>query len=239
MKPTILSLIILILISCNHSNQTKKTINSDFVETSKDTVLVKVENKIVNSYDIGFYSKSYTYFWVVDQDTLDFKIGLTEYVTDSSVHLRAFHRNPILFTTVLEKMIECVPMIQQNFEMNNLGSLYFKAPIFYLDLTTKLSEDYKSQFGQKNIKYEQLNKFLMGSWLEQKVSIFLDQFDKSTKRYGIEKFHLLDKQYYIEYIPNSDLNEYPDFSIHGMGISVSINEQKKPVPNNGEHEEPL
>jgi hypothetical protein len=31
-------------------------------------------------------------------------------------------------------------------------------------------------------------------------------------------------EYYGEYIPNSDFNEYPEFSINGMGISVIINE---------------
>ena len=62
------------------------------------------------------------------------------------------------------------------------------------------------------------------SFLEEQIGVFLDQFGKTTISYGIEKFHLLDKEFYSISIPKTDLNEYPEFSIHGMGISVIINE---------------
>jgi hypothetical protein len=225
MKQIIPFIILLTLLSCNNSKQTKETNDSSTSEITKDTVLVEIENKIDKSYEIGFYSKSYTYCWIVGQDTLDLKIGVTEYVRDSSIQISAFSRQPILFNTVLNKINECLPVIQKNFELENLQSLYFPSPpIFYKDLTTELSKDYKSQFGEKNISYEQLNEFLMNSWIEERISKFLVQFGKTTRRYGIEKFHLLDKEYYGEYIPNSDFNEYPEFSINGMGISVIINE---------------
>lgn len=214
----------LILLSCNNSKQTEETKDSSTAEITQDTVLVKIENELNKSYEIGFYSKSYTYCWTVGQDTLDFKIGLTEYVSNSSVQLRIFNRQPILFSTAIDKVNECLPLIRENFELENLSSLQLEPPILYKDLTTELSQDYQYQFGHKNIGYDKLNEFLMNSWLEQKIEKFLDQFGKTTKRYRIEKFHLLDKEYYSEYMPNSDLNEYPEFSIHGMGISVIINE---------------
>ena len=223
MKSIILFIITLTILSCNNSRKKKVSNDSDTKEISIDTTLVKIENIIDKSYEVGFYSKSFTYCWVVNKDTLDFKIGLTEYVRDSSVQLRVFHRNPILFSKAIDKINDCLPTIKQNFDLDNLGSLHFESPIFYKDLTTELSMQYVNQFGQKNIKYEQLNEFLMNSWLERKVDIFLNQFDKTIKRYGIEKFHLLDKENYSEYIRNSELNDYPSFSIHGMGISVIIN----------------
>ena len=211
--------------SCNNSEQKKEKTDSSTSESSQDTVLVKIENELNKSYEVGFYSKSYTYCWTIGQDTLDLKIGVTEYERDNSIQISAFNKKPILLATVLNKINECLPIIQEDFDTENLRSLYFpRPPIFYKDLTTKLSKDYESQFGQENISYKKLNEFLMNSWLEKQIGAFLDQFGKTTRRYGIEKFHLLDKEYYEEYIPNADLNEYPEFSIHGMGISVIIKE---------------
>lgn len=211
--------------SCNNSEQTKEKTDSSTTEITQDTVLVKIENELNKSYEIGFYSKSYTYCWTVGQDTLDLKIGVKEYVRDSSIQISAFNKNPVQFQRVMNMINECLPIIQEDFEVNKLSSLYFpKPPIFYKDLTTQLSKDYESQFGQENISYGKLNDFLMNSWLEEQIADFLAQFNKTTRRYGIEKFHLLGKEYYNEYIPNADLNEYPEFSIHGIGISVIINE---------------
>ncbi|RIH65089.1 hypothetical protein D1164_10910 [Mariniphaga sediminis] len=220
MKQIISFIITLVLLSCHNSNQSKESTDSETVKTAQDTVLVKIENKIDKSYEIGFYSKSYTYCWIVGQDTLDLGIGLTEYVRDSSVQLRVFNQKPTLFASTINRINQCLPLIKEDFDMDNLRSLYFEPPIFYKDLTTELSLDYINQFGQQNIKHEELNEFLMNSWLEQKISNFLDQFGKTTRRYEIEKFHLLEKQYYNEYIPDSVITEYPEFSIHGMGISV-------------------
>lgn len=81
---------------------------------------------------------------------------------------------------------------------------------------------YEKQFGKKRIKYQKLNKFLKNSWLEEKISSFLYQFGKSVKRYDIEKIHILKKKYYSNYISNTDLNDYPSFSVHGMGLSAMI-----------------
>jgi len=224
MKQIIILIITLTLVSCNNSKRTEESKDTDTVEVAQDTVIVKIKNKIDRSYGIGFYTKSYTYCWIKGNDTLDFKIGVTEHLKDSSVQINVFNQKPILFSTTLDKINEGLPLIRENFELENLSSIYFGPPILYKDLTTELSQNYKIKFDQKNISYEQLNEFLKESWLEQKIGNFLHQFNKTTKRYGIEKFQLLEKQYYNEYIPNSDLNEYPEFSIHGMGVSIIINE---------------
>jgi hypothetical protein len=226
MKKIIPFLIMLALLSCNNSQKTKENKESESVVITQDTVLVKIQNKIDKSYGVKLYSKSYTYCWVVGKDTLDFKIGVTESNRDSSTQISAFNKKPILLSTVLNKINESLPLIKEDFDTENLRSLYFQRPIiFYKDLTTRLSKDYESQFGQVNIDYKKLDKFLKNSWLEIQIGAFLDQFGKTTKRYGIEKFHLLDKKYYKKYIPDLDLNQYPMFSIHGMGgISVLLNE---------------
>ncbi|AHM59088.1 hypothetical protein D770_04105 [Flammeovirgaceae bacterium 311] len=224
MKTIILSILALALLSCNNSSQREDIISSDSGKSPIDTALVKIENKLDNSFEVGFYSKSFTYCWIADKDTLDFRIGITEHVRDSSVQLRIFHRNPILFSKALDKINESLPLIEHDFNLDKLDYLYFESPVFYKDMTTELSRSYENEFGKKNISYNQLNEYLMDSWLEKKVGAFLNQFNKSTRRYGIEKFHLLEKEYYGQYLPNSDLSDYPPFSIHGMGVSVIINE---------------
>ncbi|AHM59121.1 hypothetical protein D770_04270 [Flammeovirgaceae bacterium 311] len=224
MKTIILSILALALLSCNNSSQREDIISSDSGKSPIDTALVKIENKLEKSFEVGFYSKSFTYCWIADKDTLDFRIGITEHVRDSSVQLRIFHRNPILFSKALDKINESLPLIEHDFNLDKLDYLYFESPVFYKDMTTELSRSYENEFGEKSISYKQLNEFLLDSWLEKKVGAFLNQFNKSTRRYGIEKFHLLEKEYYGQYLPNSDLSDYPPFSIHGMGVSVIINE---------------
>jgi hypothetical protein len=121
MKPIIQFVIILTLLSCNNSEQTKEKTDSSTSEIIQDTVLVKIKNELNKSYEAGFYSKSYTYCWTVGQDSLDLKIGVTEYVNDSSVQLRIFNREPIQFTKAIDKVNECLPLIRENY--NTLISL--------------------------------------------------------------------------------------------------------------------
>lgn len=222
MKQLILLISTITLLSCNHSTQPKETNNSKTDNVATDTILVEIENDIDTPSKIGFYSKSYTYCWVIGKDTLDLKIGLEEYVRDSSVQIRVFNQHPILFTTVIDKINECLPLIRGNFELDNLRSLYFEPPIFYKDLTNELTQDYKNQVGQRDISTKQLDEFLKNSWLEEKIGSFLKQFDKTTRTYGIEKFHLLQNQHYNQYIQNVELSEYPEFSLNGIGISVIL-----------------
>jgi hypothetical protein len=193
MKTILAILISLILASCNGTTKTKDISESE--ENSIDTLLVKIENEIDKSYGIGFIEKSFTYCWVTEKDTLDFKVELREYA-DSSVLLRISHRNLILFLDALAKINDCLPLIQQDFNLGKLTSLYLEPPIFYKDMTSELSKSYKSQFGEKNINYLKLNAFLKDSWLDKRLEIFLKQFKKTTRRYSLEKFHLLNKENY-------------------------------------------
>ena len=210
--------------SCNNSRKPKDVDCIKNEHNHVDTLLIKIESKIDNSYEIDLYSRKVFYSWVSDKDTLDFSVGLTEYARDSTISIRFYHDEPILFSDALDKLNDCYLHMKEDFKMDRLNYLYLKPPIFYKDLNSELSKSYKSQFGTKNIKYQKLNEFLMESWLEERVSDFLKPYGKTTRRYGIEKFHLLEKDYYDEYIPDSDMNDYPSFSIHGMGLSIIINE---------------
>lgn len=224
MKTIIPVLVILILTSCNHSPKSKDNNKAKTEQKSADTIVVRIENEIDKSDELSFFSKSIKYCWVTDKDTLDFMIGVEEQAGDSSVSIRTIHYKPILFTKALDNINDCLPLIAQDFNLSKLNLLKFAPPIFYKDLINELSKSYQNQFGNKNVSFKETNKFLMNSWLEIKVGDFLQQFGKSTKRYGVEKFHLMEKEYYNAYIPNTNLDDYPSFTIHGRGISVILNE---------------
>ena len=194
----------------------------------QDTIVVKHKNVLNNPHDI--YSKSYFYYWLVGKDTLDFMLYATEYKDDSTFHLNVFHNNPILFAIVLERIKECLPLIKEDFDVSKFSSIYFKEPIYYLDLAKKLSSEYEQEFGQKNISYEKLNQFLLKSSLNLQLESFLSPLNKKVKRYGIEKFHLMEKEhyemhFYYKRVSDIDFTEYPEFTLCGIGVSIQLENQ--------------
>jgi hypothetical protein len=175
------------------------------------------------SFRSGLYSKSYSYYWLAGKDTLNLRLNVTEYKEDTTFLLRIYHRKPILFTAVLEKITECFPLIAEDFNPSKLTSLHFKEPVFYLDLAQTLSNEYEQEFGRKNISHEKLNQFLLQSSLTSQLNHFLNPLHKKVKDYGLEKFHIIDKEIYKEYLPNVDLTEYPEFTFNAhTGIVVKL-----------------
>jgi len=219
-----LKIILIISIGLASCIQTPKpnVQNVETAEHSPDTIIVKHENILNKSYEIGFYSKSFSYYWLAGKDTLDFTLKTTEYEKDSTIYISVHHTKPILFTSVLAKINECYPLIKEDFDISKLSSFYFKPPVYYPDLAKELSLEYEQQFGPKNISYDKLNQFLLHSNLNTQLDSFITPLGKKVQYYGIEKFHLLDKKYYNEYLPNTDLTEYPEFTIHGMGMYIQL-----------------
>lgn len=219
LKFTFLLAITFGFISCNQeaksSGQTEKA-------SGNDTITVKHKHDLNKAYEVGFLSKSYSYYWIDGKDTLDLVLRATEYQKDSTLHLVIHHKKPILFTTALAKINDCSALIKEDFYLSKLHSLYFEAPVFYFDLTKELSAEYEKQFGRKNVSYEKLNQFLLNSKLNKQLDDFANPLDKKTKRYGIEKFHLMEKKHFDTYLPNADLTDYPEFALHGMGLYVQL-----------------
>ena len=218
--------IILSFISCY---QDKKSLDrtDEKSKNNKDTIIVKNKNILDKSYEVDFYSKSFSYYWLVDKDTLDFAINVTEYQEDSTLQINISHKEPILFSTALKKINESFPLIKQDFNLSKLNSFYFRDPIYYFDLTKELSTEYEQQFGRKSISYEKLNQFLLNSKLNKQMDHIVNPLDKKVIRYGIEKFHLTEKKYIGDYLPNVDLTKYPEFIINGMGINVLLENKLK------------
>jgi hypothetical protein len=216
-------------------NQLTKLNNQTAVTNGKtDTIIVKHKNDLNKSYEVGFLSKSYSYYWLVGNDTLDFSVNAKEYEKDSTLHLSLYHKNPIFFSTALAKINECLPYIQQDFKLTKLNSFYFRDPIYYFDLVKQLSTEYEKQFGRKNISYEKRNNFLSKSILNKQLDNFVSPLNKKIKGYSIEKFHLIDKKYFGQYLPNVDLTEYPEFAINGMGLYIRL-ETKRQNEKNASH----
>lgn len=215
------TLILPSLVSLTSCAQDKKT-NQEKVRFVRDTIVVKQRNVLNKSYEVGFYSKSYTYNWISGTDTLDFVISATEHEKDSTLHLDIYHDKPILFTAVLSNINECFPLIKEDFDITKFSSLYFKSPINYLDLAKELSSEYEQKFGRKSISYESLNQFLLKSALNTQLENFLIPFNKGVKGYSIEKFQIMEKKYYSSYFSDVDFAEYPEFTIDGMGVYVHL-----------------
>lgn len=93
-------------ISCNQ--QTKSNNQTALTNDKTDTIIVKHKNDLNKSYEVGFLSKSYSYYWLVGNDTLDFSVNAREYEKDSTLHLSIYHKKPIIFSTALTKINECL-----------------------------------------------------------------------------------------------------------------------------------
>jgi len=224
----ILSIFAIITSSCRQSSEKKQAAMTSDTLVTQDTILVK-QRKVLNesSWD-NIYSKSYSYYWLVVKDTLDFIVKVTEYKSDSTLNINFHNSVPILFSVALKRLNECLPLIKEDFDVSKFRSIYFNEPIYYLDLAKKLSSEYEQEFGQKNISYEKLNQFLLKSSLNLQLESFLNPLNKKVKRYGIEKFHLMEKKhyemhfYYNAHMSNIDFTEYPEFTIHGGGVEVQL-----------------
>lgn len=217
---SLLSVVVIILISC--IQETKSNIQTEKAFDNIDTLIVKHKQELNRSYEVGFYSKSYSYYWLAGKDTLDFVLNATEYEKDSTLHLNIYHKRPVFFRTALTKINDCIPSIKEDFYMSKLNSFNFRDPIYYIDLAKDLSTEYERQFGRKNITYGKLNQFLLNSNLNKQLDNFVKPLDKKTKKYSIEKFYLIDKKHFGDYLLNVDLTGYPEFAINGMGLSVQL-----------------
>jgi len=226
----ILSVLAVIISACIQINTKKHSVTTNDTQFTQDTVVVKQRNALSNPTWGVLYSKSYSYYWLAGKDTLDFVINVTEYEKDNTFSLSVSHKDPMLFTGVLEKFEKCFPLIEEDFNLSKLTAFELKEPIFYLDLIKKLSSEYEQEFGQKNISYERLNQFLLKSSLTLQLNSFLNSnsLNKNVKSYQIEKFGLMEKKYYKEYLRNNgnlsniDLAEYPEFTIVGMGLCLEL-----------------
>jgi len=125
-KRTILISGILLIAVIGCGQKQTKTMNS--TQDIQDTVVIKQQN-VLKPAEIGFYSKSYSYYWLAGKDTLDFNINVTEYEKDSLVNLNVSHNKKLVFfTIVLGKINKCLPLIKEDFDISKFNSICFNEP---------------------------------------------------------------------------------------------------------------
>lgn len=208
------------LYSCQMSQDNKLS------PTTADTSVVKVEKEL-KGYELGYLQKSHDYYWISGQDTADLYVNVYARQSDSTVGINIGMKKAVLFVSALEQIKQISPLIARDFDLSRLKSLYFETPIYFPDLATELAVDYEKKFGNKEIKYDKLNDFLLNSSLNSKLNNYLISINKKVKRYNIEKFHFIQldqafKDYYEHILRDMDWDIYPSFTIHGMGIAVEI-----------------
>ncbi|MDR1760446.1 MAG: hypothetical protein LBR60_07975 [Fibrobacter sp.] len=216
---TFLYLLIFIASGCRQTAE-KQTKPANNAKNIQDTTIVKHKDALN---EFAWYSKSYSYYWLAGKDTLDFILYVSESKENGDVHLRLYHKTPILFTTVLKNIEASLPLIKKDFDLSKLESIGFREPIFYLDLAKKLSDEYEQEFGRKNVTYKKFVQFLLHSGLNSQINEFLNPLHKRVKHYGFEKFFLIDKESYKNYLPNVDFTEYPEFTFNAhTGIYLDL-----------------
>jgi hypothetical protein len=213
--------IILITLLSSCSNDKSSNITNGKQQELK-TSIIKRKNALNNSYDSVLYSRSYSYHRIFGVDTLDFTLNAMEYKVDSTFHLNVHHKGAMLFATMLEKLTEYVPFVKEDFEFSRLNSISLESPMRYLDLSKVLSKEYEQKFGKKRVSHDKLDLFLLHSTLNKKLDRFLITISKQAKSYSIEKFQLRDKKYFAAYISETDLKDYPDLTLEGMGVYVQL-----------------
>lgn len=207
-------------LACSHRTKSNKQVGNS--PDNVDTAIVRKEIDISNSEGADSRSRSCLYSWLAGKDTLDFQISVNEYLGDSTLFVHIHHQKPIPFDQAIARIKECYPLILEDFQPSKPKSLYFKPPIYYLDLAKDLSASYEQQFGQENINYNELNTFLLNSGITGRLDSLIMPFGKKVKRYAMEKFNLMKKEHYGRYLPNTDLTEYPEFVMDGMGLYVEL-----------------
>lgn len=184
-----------------------------------------IHQKSLTGYSRDVYSKSYHYFWKKKDDTLNLQFTVFESKNDSTVSVTVHNTHPVYFQTVLDSLSRLLPQIKKNFNLDKFHNLFFKPPIYYPDLDATLSNEYEKKFGSTTIGYPQLNTFLLSASATSEINTFTAPLNKKVNRYSIEKFHLLQKKDYHYYLPGTDTANYPEFSLHGAGIYVSLSDK--------------
>ena len=208
------------LLSCDHEGSQKS--RSSFInDNNEDTIIVK-RKSVLHPSEIDFLSKTYWYNWVAGNDTLDYRIRVSEHMRDSSVHLRFHHKRPMLLSKVLQIIQEATHLIGEDFDFKELRYISFESPLFYKDFEEMFSMEYQARFGERRIDYRALNAFLLRSAITGMLNDFLEPYNKKAGRFDIEKYQLVKKAYFSHYEPGINYSLYPEFGIHGMGLSIGL-----------------
>ncbi len=223
MKYFLLILISLGFVSCQQEAGSTAPVETQPVP-SRDTIIVKRQKTLSGPNEVGFYSRYYYYNWVVGKDTLPYTLSVSEYEMDGTVSLQLFHKDPMLFSTTLEIIKSGFGRVSEDFDLSKLKYVFFRSPAYYPDLTKQLSQEYEQQFGWKEVGYQKLDQFLLGSTINSQLNELFSPLGMKVTRYGIEKARIMNRESVglTLDLPEVDFSAYPEYMIHGGGLSVHV-----------------
>lgn len=193
---------------------------------TKHSVLVKVFHKDEPN-QISNYSAPISYHWVVGTDTLDFAIYVSEHLQDKTLHLSYSHKLPILLQDAAVRTARILPIINEDFGGKSIKSLYLKTPVYYLDLATNLYDIYQAEYKDKSITQPEEQAFFEKSLLHEFMVGLGAHTQMRPISYSLEKFHVMKKAGYSSYLPDTNLDDYPEFTIGGIGLHIFFEEIKQ------------
>lgn len=216
----ILTLFLLSFVCCGNKAQTSQNPEP----ATSDTIINKVYPEFTK-FDSILNAKVIRYFWLTDNDTLDFSLRISQ-SKDSSVSIYFLHENTMLFAEAMRLFNECLPTIQQDFDLSKTDGLALKTPVYYPDLVSELATEYNKKHETKKLRYADFVDFLTKTSLTATLNEFFKTFNVEVKRYNIEKFHFVEKENYEKYFPDISpdiLKNYPEMIFDGLNyLSVEL-----------------
>lgn len=210
----------LFIFSCKEKENISNNIN-----LKQDTIIIKKEHKPKDNFWYNeMYSKSISYYFIVEKDTIDL-INVDEYKSDYSVgitHSKWKNNSQATIKNLLNNIEKLIPKMKKDFDISQLNSLYIASPIYYADFSNDLGNEYKNKFGNKNIQYKEFNLFMHQTSFNKRLNTILKQINKKTTNYSMEKLHLIDKKSYLSIYPQTDTTKISDIHINGHGLYISI-----------------
>lgn len=206
------------LLACGESTPQQP---SEASQQRKDTVLVKVKHKddLTGSSEA---SEWMSYHWMVGSDTLDFGINAAADDEGQSVRLTYSHKLPITIHDAVAQTTAVLPEIAEDFGGGSVRSLYLKTPIFYRDLASNLYDLVQAEYAKEGLNAQKQQELFEKSLLHVYMLGLGERMQSVPVAYSLEKFHVMKKEGYTSYLPESAISELPEFTIGGIGLHISF-----------------
>lgn len=196
--------------SCNKNQEIKQNI-----EALKKEWKLNIEDEKLVGFTEDAFTKAKWFYWVKDQDTTNYKFRFAELKNDSLVSVLIKVEKQIDFKTCLDSLNALFPIIEKEFNLNKMYSLYVGQVIYYPDLAKEISTQYEKDFGKKITSHKKFNEMMMQQPTTENLNSIIERYNKKIRAFSVEKFGLIEKPVFSLFIKDVDFSDYPDFIIEG------------------------
>lgn len=172
--------------------------------------------------------KTYTYYWVVGKDTLDFSINVSEEGDGTIIYVYRFnksgdaYRKRMSIYFLLKKIKEIMPSLKEGkFDMNRLYAISFEDPSVFTDLSNELSNAYQ-KYPKGSFHREKLNELMQNTKFHKELNHLLSPWDKKVAHYSIEKLHIIGRKQMQDNFIEIDTTKIPQDIIAGNGFYINV-----------------